>query len=164
MNDKMAKAVHLSAHVSTKVASEIGRRITGKTPKDAIKMLQDVLDMRAPMPYSRFNWNVAHRVGHVGPGRYPQIVSQTIIDLINAVVANAVHQSLDENKLVIASFVPQKGAKTYKYSRMRGLKTKNTHLEIVVEEQEPKAKRTTPRTFNTSKDSSKTSSKNNSSK
>ncbi len=143
MTENMVKAVRLSMQISTKVSVEIGSRIKGKSPAEAIKMLESVVEMKRPMPYSRFNWNVGHKPGHTGPGRYPVAASTAFIALIKSVVANAVNQSLDEKKLIIVSVVAQKGAKTYKYSRVRGLKAKNTHVEIVVQQVEPKVR--TPR-------------------
>lgn len=152
MKENMAKAVRISLPISTKVSIEIAKQIKGLSPKDAIAFLEAVLAKTKAMPYTQFNDNVAHRRGGIGPGRFPEKASSEYISLIKSVVANAVHQSLDENKLIIHSIVAQKGSKTYKHSRVRGLKTKNTHIEMVVAQVEPKApKPRTPRNHNAEK-------------
>lgn len=152
LKENMAKAVRISLPISTKVSIEIAKKIKGMAPKDAITLLETVLAKTAAMPYTQFNDNVAHRRGGIGPGRYPEKASQEYIALIKSVVANAIHQSLDENKLIIHSIVVQKGSKTYKYSRVRGLKSKNTHIEMVVAQVEPQApKPRTPRNHNAEK-------------
>ena len=152
LKENMAKAVRISLPISMKVSVEIAKRIKGLSPKNAIAILEAVVNEEEAMPMTQFNDNTAHRRGGMGPGSFPYKASLEFISLIKAVTANAIHQSLDENKLIIHSIVSQKGAKTYKYSRVRGLKSKNTHLEIVVAQVEPKApKPRTPRNHNAEK-------------
>ena len=139
MTDKMAKAVRTSLAVSTKQSVEIGKFIKGRTPENAIAVLEGVLTKKTAVPYTRFNWDIGHKKG-IGPGRYPQKASSEFISLVKLAVANATDIGLDVTKLRIFSVVAQKGAKKYRHGRHRGQKAKHTHLEIVLVEAEPKAK------------------------
>lgn len=139
MTDKMARAVGTSLPISTKQSVELAAYLKGRYTTDALAFLESVKEYKSAVPFKRFNWNMGHKPG-IGPGRYPQKTAEAFTKLIKQVIANAVNKSLDEKNLKIFSFVAQKGSKTYKYSRVRGLKTKITHVEIVVVEQPRKVK------------------------
>jgi len=139
MTEKMAKAVRTSLAVSTKQSVEISKFIKGRTPANAIALLESVLTQKTAVPYTRFNWDIGHKKG-IGPGRYPQKASTEFISLIKLAVANATDIGLNVNKLRIFNVVSQKGAKKYRHGRHRGQKAKHTHLEIVLVEAEPVAK------------------------
>ncbi len=141
ITSKMAKCVKTSQPISHKQASEIGRFIKGMTVVDALAHLEAVARIEKAQPFTRFNDNVGHKKG-IGPGRYPVEAAKVFIQAVKLATANAINQSLDDKKLYVYSVVAQKGPKTYKYSRVRGIKAKNTHLEVVVIEQEAPVKKT----------------------
>ncbi|MFT7615466.1 MAG: large subunit ribosomal protein L22 [Candidatus Woesearchaeota archaeon] len=137
MTSKMAKAVKVSARVSTKQAIEIAKFIKGRKVKDAIRLLGDVTAKKFAIPYTRFNADVGHKPG-IAAGRYPQNASNVFIEILKVCVANAIDKSLDEDSLVIFNVVAQRGAKSFRYGRIQGRKVKNTHIEMVIVEAEAK--------------------------
>ena len=140
MTDKMAKAVRTSLAVSTKQSVEIGKFIKGRSPQQAIVLLEGVTEQTVAVPYTRFNWNTGHKKG-IGPGRYPQKAATEFISLIKLAIANATDIGLNVENLRIYSMVAQKASKSYRHGRHRGQKAKHTHLELVLEQVEPKAKK-----------------------
>jgi large subunit ribosomal protein L22 len=145
MTEKMAKAVKTSMSISTKQAVEIAKWIKGRSPASALQLLEGVVQKKTAVPFTRFNWNMGHKPGGIGPGRYPVKAAQEFISLVKLVVANAADIGLDTDSLIIFNVVAHKGGKQYKPSRIRGQKAKRTHVEIVVEEKvskdvKPKAK------------------------
>ncbi|HLP79523.1 MAG TPA: 50S ribosomal protein L22 [Acidobacteriota bacterium] len=137
MTDKMARASRTGLAISTKQSIEIANRIRGKQTTVAQKYLEEVISMDRPVKLTRFNWNAGHKPG-IGPGRYPVTAAAEFLRLLKLTIANAAHKSLDTSRLRIFNVVAQRGPKSYKPSRTRGLKSKVTHLEIVLEEFHPK--------------------------
>ena len=139
MTDKMAKAVRTSLAVSTKQSVEIAKFIKGRSPQEAIVLLEGVTEKTVAVPYTQFNWNVGHKKG-MAAGRYPQKAANEFISLLKLAMANAVDIGLTVENLRVFSVVSQKAAKSYRHGRHRGQKAKHTHLELVLEQVEPKAK------------------------
>jgi ribosomal protein L22 len=100
-------------------------------------MLSKVTTQTMAVPFTRFNRHFGHKAS-IGPGRYPVKTAELFIDLIKGVVANAQNEGLTTQNLVIKRVVVQTGAKSFKPSRIRGLTTKNTHVEMIVEQLSPK--------------------------
>jgi large subunit ribosomal protein L22 len=137
LNEKMAKAVKVGAQASFKQSVEMASWLRGRSTTDALHLLSQVQVMNIAVPARRFNRHLGHKPG-IGPGRYFLKTATLFAELINAVVKNAENQSLDTKNLVIHSIVVNRGAKSFKYSRIRGLKAKNTHIELVVTEKAAK--------------------------
>jgi large subunit ribosomal protein L22 len=137
--EKMARAVRTSMAISTKQSVELAAYLKGRYTTDALAFLSKLQAKEVALPFKRFNWNMGHKPG-IGPGRYPEKTAAEFESLLKQVIANAVNRSLDEKNLKIFNIVAHKGSKTYKYSRVRGLKAKVTHVEIVVVEQPRKVK------------------------
>ena len=53
------------------------RMLRGKNVTVALKMLEEVAELKRPVPIRRYNIGVAHKQG-VGPGRYPQKAAKAI--------------------------------------------------------------------------------------
>lgn len=143
IGENTAKACMTSQSISTKVSVETAKWLKGRTTKKALALLEGIKAKTVAVPFTRFNWDVGHKTG-IGPGRYPQKVAEGFTKLIKAVEANAENKGLDTDNLVIVSLLAQRGTKTYRYGRIRGRKAKVTHIEVVAEVQEPKAKKAKP--------------------
>lgn len=134
-----AKACTRGARISWKDAREIGRFISGKKLSFAKAYLADVVEKKKPIPFGRFNWNLAHRSG-MGPAAYPFNATKKMIELLESAEKNAEYKGLDVEKLFVRNVWATKGAlyQTSKRADLRGMKLKNTNVSIVVEERETK--------------------------
>src|SRR3989338_161402 len=94
--ETMAKAVGTALPISTKQSIEICKWIRGKKIVRAKKMLADVVAMKIPVPYTRFNQHIPHRAG-IGPGRYPVNACKSILEIVEAAEVNAQFKGLDTN-------------------------------------------------------------------
>jgi ribosomal protein uL22 len=136
----MVRLVKRFAKVSKKQSIEIGTWIKGKPLAKAVELLQGVLTYTTAVPFKKFNRHYGHRPGGIGPGRYPQKTAELFLELLAQAKANASQKSLDETSLVIHNVVVQQGPKQFHYGRIRGIKQKNTHIELIVAQKALKAK------------------------
>ena len=141
INEHRARAVGLLMPISTKQSIEICKLIRGKNIQKAKKILNEAIDMKKPIPYTRFTDGAGHKHG-IGPGKYPVKACREILKLVNLVEANAQHKGLDTSSLEIIHICAKKGPKSWHYGRQSRIAMKRTHVEIVVEEKEVKKKET----------------------
>jgi large subunit ribosomal protein L22 len=134
----MIKVSGKNMPISHKQCYEIANFIRGKHVDAAIKLLENVIVQKTAVPYHRFNRDICHKAGGVGPGRYPKYASLLIIGLLKNLKGQAQDKGLETNKLVIMHAAMQKGAKLRHYGRKMGLVRKNTHFELVAKEMESK--------------------------
>ncbi len=136
---KMARACKRYVRISWKACVEIGKVIKGMKVDKARRLLQDVIEMKRSIPFTRFTEGAGHKTG-AGPGRYPVNAAREILDLINSAVKNAEYQGLDSSRLYIKSFLVMKAPTFYRPRRspLRGQKRKNVHISVVLEEGEGK--------------------------
>jgi len=139
INEHRARAVGLLLPISTKQSIEICKFIRGKKVHRAIDMLNEVIDMKNPVPFNQFTNGAGHKHG-IGPGKYPIKACKEILKLIKLVEANAQHKGLDTSGLEIIHICAKKGPKSWHYGRQSRIAMKRTHVEIVVEEKETKKK------------------------
>ena len=135
MTDKnnTAKLHVKSLPISTKMSVEICSLVKNKFLAKARRILQDVVDMKRPIPIRRFNADLAHKPG-MGAGRYPVSASAVFLKLFDSVEANAENKGLNVNNLFIASAKADRGEARWRYGRKGRAKMKNTHVELIVEE------------------------------
>ncbi len=142
--EHMARAVGMALPISFKQSVEICNFIKNKNITQAKKMLQDVIDKKAAVPFRRYNWDLGHKKA-IGPGRYPMSASKEFIRLIESVESNAQFKGLSSSNLVIAHVTAHKAGKAWHYGRKSRRRMKRTNVEIVVEEkakaEEPKTKK-----------------------
>ena len=143
ITEHMAKAVLRAEAISTKHSIEISNMIRGLPLSKAKHMLTEVVAMKKPVPFKRFNDNVGHRRG-IGPGRYPIKAASKILQLLNTVEANAQVKSLDTEILEIKHICAHLASRPMRYGRHRGRVSKRTHVEVVVQES-PKLKEKKPK-------------------
>lgn len=130
----VAKAAITNVPVSTKTAVMVAQFLRGKSVKRAQRDLQEVLKYEQAVPFTRFSEGAGHKT-KIGPGKFPQKAAKHFLDLVNSVESNAQDQGLAED-LTIIGCTAQQASRNYSHGRWRGRKTKSTHIEIVVSEEE----------------------------
>ena len=136
-----ARVIGRDLFISTRHAIEITRCIRGKNLRKSKALLQRVLDKKEAVPFLRHDQDIPHRPGRIMAGRYPEKATKMILSLLNSVEANAQNNGLDTENLVIKSIIPNRASRPYRSGRIRGIRTRSTHIEVVVEEKETKKER-----------------------
>jgi len=98
--DTSAKAIGKDLPVSPKMSREICGMIRGKKVEVAVRMLEEVIDLKRPVPLKRFNKRVSHKPG-VGPGRYPQKAARAILGVVKSASSNAEYKGLSTDDMII---------------------------------------------------------------
>ncbi len=137
--DNMAGAKGIGLGISTKQAVETCSFIRGKTLVDAKGLLSSVIDLKAAVPYKRYNQKVAHKK-KIGAGRYPVKCCNVILKLLESAEANAQFKGLNTSDLVVVHICANKASTPWHYGRARGRKMKRTNIEVVLEEKAVKKK------------------------
>jgi len=132
----MVKVSGRNMPISHKQCYEIANFIRGKQVDVAIKLLESVIVQKRAVPYRRFNRDICHKAGGVGPGRYPVNSSLQVIALLKNLKGQAQDKGLDTNKVFLIHAAMQKAAKLRHYGRKLGTVRKNTHFELVGKEME----------------------------
>ncbi len=136
----MAKAVGLALPVSLKKSVEVCDFIRGKNLQKSINQLNRVIKQEIAVPFKKFNCGgVGHKKG-MAAGRYPIKTCMEITRILKDAQANAEHKGLNAGNLIIKHICAKSGSKSYHYGRKRRRLMKRTHIEIIVEEPEPKTK------------------------
>ncbi|MEM2934486.1 MAG: 50S ribosomal protein L22 [Methanocellales archaeon] len=139
--EKTAKAMIYEADISPKASREVSRAIKGMLLKKAVTYLEDVIKMKRPVPFKRYNRNIAHR-GNLekwDAGRYPQKTAKEFIKLIKNAENNAKYKGLDPEKMKIVHIAVKKG-RAFKsiFPRAMGRATPKHRdrvtLEMIIEE------------------------------
>lgn len=139
--EKAAKAYGRELRISHKYAVEICRELRGKTLEKAKEFLEDIIEMRKPLPLRRFKKGVAHRRGLVRAyaGRYPVKAAKNVLKVLRSAEANAEYNGLDADRLYIKHISATKGRIIKRYiPRAFGRATPHfrhtTNLQVVLEE------------------------------
>lgn len=132
----MVKVCGRNMPISHKQSYEIANFIRGKQIDAVIKLLESVIVQDRAVPYRRFNRDICHKAGGVGPGRYPKKASEHIILLLKNLKGQAQDKGLDTNKVFVIHAAMQKGQKLRHYGRKMGTVRKNTNFELVGKEME----------------------------
>ena len=131
--EHMARAIGSALPISLKQSVEICRFIKYRNVSDAKKMLENVIEKKAAVPFNRYNTDLGHKT-KIGPGRYPEKASKEFIKLIENVEANAQFKGLNTSNLIIAHVSAHKAGKTWHFGRKSRRRMKRTNVEIIVEE------------------------------
>ena len=129
-NKNYATVKGRSLNVSTKFSIEICNRIRGMKLISARRFLEDVIKQNVALPMTRHNWDLGHKPGKVGPGRYPVKASQMFIRLLNSLEANATNKGMSVNNLYLEFAKSDKGEVKWRAGRKGRMKMKNTHIEL----------------------------------
>ena len=131
----MARAVARDISISRKSGIEISKYLRGRTTKRAKTILEQVIALKEPVPYTRFTNGLGHRKGHMASGRYPIKAAKEFLSLIKTAENNAQNKGLS-SELRIIHLSTQKASQQFHYGRQRRRLMKRAHVEIVVEEKE----------------------------
>lgn len=131
--EHMAKALGTALPISFKQSVEICRFIKNRNVEEAKKILHNVAEKKAAVPFKRYNWDLGHKK-KLGPASYPEKASKEFIRLIESVEANAQFKGLNTSNLIITHVSAHKAGKAWHFGRKTRRKMKRTNVEIVVEE------------------------------
>lgn len=128
-----AKAVGVALPISYKQSYEVAKFIRNKPLQQAKKMLEDVIELRRPVPMTRFNRDTGHKHG-MAAGRFTTKTCAAILKLVKSAEANAQLKGLSTANLVIRHIAAQKGPTSFRYGRKRRRQAKRAHIEVVLRE------------------------------
>ncbi len=136
--DTTARAIGKEMPISPKHSREICRMLRGKNVDVAIRMLEEVVELKRPVPFARFKGYVSHKKG-VGPGRYPQKSAQAILKTVESAKHNAEYKGLDTENMKISVITANLGRTIPGYMpRAYGRSTKwnqqTVNIEVILEE------------------------------
>jgi ribosomal protein uL22 len=129
-----AKAVGVALPVSYKQSYEVAKFIRGKNVQLAKKMLQDVVDMKRPVPMTRFHGDTGHKHG-MAAGRFTINTCYFLLKLLKSAESNAQFKGLSTANLVVKHIAAQRGPTSFRYGRHRRRQAKRAHVEIILSEQ-----------------------------
>ncbi len=140
--DTTAKASGRDLDISFKAAYEICKAIRGMMLDKAIDLLEDVIALKKPIPFTRYNKKVPHRKGlrKWPAGRYPVKAAKHILKILESVRANAEEKGLDVDRLKIIHAAAHKSIKLKRFfprafGRTSPKVKQLVHVEVIVEEQ-----------------------------
>lgn len=143
IGNNMARAALVDSPISTKTSIEIANYLRGRQTSQAKMLLEQSIGLKKAIPYKRFTNGPGHKRGRMASGRYSVKACEAFIGLIKSAESNAHDKGLNTKSLVIKRLVVQKAASPWHYGRRSRIRMKRSHVEIVLEEKEPKAKEKT---------------------
>jgi large subunit ribosomal protein L22 len=116
----------------------LGKMLVGKKVEDAKKYLQGVIELKTPVPYTRFKMFLNPKP-KVGPGRYPKKAAQAILRVIESAQSNAEYKGLEADNMRVKVAAAHRGSIEKAYMpRAQGRSTpwneQTTNIEIILEE------------------------------
>ena len=123
IKENYAKAVGVSLPVSLKQAVMVCAFIRGKSIDKVKDYLAGVVKTKKPIPFTRFNKDMAHRKG-MAAGRFPIKTAQNILDLVKSAESNAQFKGLSTVNLIVLHASAQKGQSTWRFGRHRRRRAK----------------------------------------
>ena len=128
-----AIAAAKSLPISTRHSVEICNLLRGKTSDKGKKILELVIDKKCPVPYKRYLHGVGHKSGRIASGRYPKKASSYILAVLKSAESNAESNGLSA-PFKIREMIANQASRSWHFGRHRRVKTKRTHVKIVLEE------------------------------
>ena len=138
--DKTAKAYGYELHCSRKDSVNLARAIKGMKTEDARKYLQEIIDMKRPIPAVFHNKKRAHQKS-IGPSSYPQKAARYMLKTLENAENNAEYKGFDVENMKISHISTYggriiKGIMPRAHGRVTDKNTKTTNIEITIEEVE----------------------------
>lgn len=133
-----SKAIGKELSVSPKHCREVCKELKGMKVEDAKKYLKEVIELKRPVPYTRFKMFLNPKPG-VGPGRYPKKAAKAILRVLESAQSNAEYKGLEADNMRIKLAAAHRGRIEKSYMpRAQGRSTpwneQTTNIEIVLEE------------------------------
>lgn len=143
MEQKEAMACGNDLQIAWKSVVMVGNFIRGKTVAKAKTLLGQVIQMKAAVPFTKFNKDRGHKKGEIAAGRYPVNTAKEVLRLLKSAESNAVNLGMNASNLVVSRFIGNQGPTSWRFGRKRRRQTKRSHIEIFVAEKawEPKMSR-----------------------
>jgi large subunit ribosomal protein L22 len=138
--DKTAKAYGFELHCSPKDSMNLARAIRGKKIEDAKKYLQEIIDMKRPLPAVYHNGKRAHQKG-IGPGSFPQKAAKYMLKTLENAENNAEYKGFDVENMKITNISAYQG-RTIRgmmpraHGRATDKNESTSNIEIIIEEVE----------------------------
>ena len=130
----MARACRTNVPISLKKSVELANYLRGRKVTDALRILDEIEQLKRPIPYKRYFQEMAHKKGKgIATGGYPVKVAKAFRKLFKIAIAAAKEKELgDENDLVIVAISARKGERMWRFGRHLGRMAKRTHIEVVL--------------------------------
>jgi len=96
----VARARGIELPISPKKTYEVLNAIRGLPVEKAKTLLEQVVALKRPVPFRRYNQETAHHRGS-GPGRYPKKVARSVLDVLRNAEENAEYDGLDSERLYV---------------------------------------------------------------
>jgi large subunit ribosomal protein L22 len=138
--DKTAKAYGYELHCSKKDSMNLANAINGMKIEDAKKYLQEIIDMKRPLPAIYHNKKRSHQKG-IGPGSYPQKAAKYMLKTLENAENNAEYKGFDVENMKV-KHISTYGGRIIKnvmpraHGRATDKNRKTTNIEIIIEEVE----------------------------
>jgi len=131
--EKTSRAIGKELHISKKHAYEIAKEIKGMKLDNARRFLEDVVELKRAVPYTRYTRNVPHRKG-MCTGRFPQKAAKEFLKVLKNAESNATYKGLDTESLRISHVATKKGHTFMgQFPRAQGRATPKNHETVSVE-------------------------------
>lgn len=130
----VGRAYGANLPISTKHAVNICRYLKGMPVERAVRVLKEVIQLKRPIPFVKYNKDMPHRKGEgFGPGRYPIKASKYILKVLENAINSAKQKRLEISKLKILHITAHRAISKEKMARYGYPKT--THVEIIIGEE-----------------------------
>ncbi|UCB58764.1 MAG: 50S ribosomal protein L22 [Thermoplasmatales archaeon] len=138
--DKTAKAYGYELHCSRKDSTNLAYAIKGMKTEVAKKYLQEIINMKRPLPTIFHYKKRAHQKG-IGPGSYPTKAAKYMLKTLENAENNAEYKGFDLENMIIAHISTYsgrviKGIMPRAHGRATDKNTRTTNIEIIIEEVE----------------------------
>ena len=141
-----ARAYGRDLDCSPKSGRNVAIAIKGMPLARAKQFLEEVIEVKTPVPFRVRNRKIHHRRGEgFGPGRYPVQVAKCFLKVLDSVEANAEYKELDKDRLVITHASAYQGEVIQAYTpRAQGRATphydRKCNFEVIVTQVEGEEK------------------------
>lgn len=133
------KAIIRDLNVSFKDGEVICDAIRGMPLLKAVSYLEEVIALKRPVPYRKYNKAIGHRpnLEKSCSGKYPKEVAKEMLIMLNNMISNAEYKGLNTDDLKITHIQALKGI-TRKGRKPKGRwklwRTQLVHVQAVCEE------------------------------
>jgi len=139
-SDKTAKAYGYELHCSQKDSMNLAHAIKGMKTENAKKYLQEIIDMKRPLPAVYHNRKRSHQKG-IGPGSFPQKAARYMLKTLENAENNAEYKGFDVENMKITSISAYrgrqiKGVMPRAHGRATDKNEITSNIEIIIEEVE----------------------------
>jgi large subunit ribosomal protein L22 len=131
--ENTVRAVGRNLSVSPKQGTEICKYVRGRSLNQAKMLLQQSIDMKRAVPFTRFVNGLGHKSG-MSAGRYHPKACSLILGVIKSAEANAKNKGYNASDLKVVHIAMQIGPKNNHQGRQKRSIVKNSHIEVVLRE------------------------------